>query len=226
MNGYPQFSAYSPQPSPPQTNGRHLSACGSSCLNPKIDPAAISSVTTFIEVSFLNAGGYYSNYAAPQQPAIAFGICAVIGCNYRNVTVSYVTSARLKYDAIYAVTFYALPLANGTSPVLPPQLNASNTTSFPALLIANLPSNSSITGTIAYFAADPVVGGALTAISYMLVANGTYLNGNPYTITPPPPAPPPGYYFCTCIDGWLGADCSVPPSPPPTPPPSRKMRLM
>jgi len=195
-----------------------------------IDPAAISSAPTFVEVSFKAAGGYYSNYLA-QQPRIAYGICAVIGCNYRNVTVTYVTSELfLKNDVIYAVTFYYLPLLNGTSPVLPPQLQLSSNASFPALLNGSMPSNASIPGTIAYVAADPINGGGLTSISYMRLANGTYYDGNPYTITSPPPAPPPGYYSCTCIDGWQGIDCGTPSSPsppPPTPPtPSRKMRLL
>jgi hypothetical protein len=95
--------------------------CGSGCLGPfnnlttKAAYAGTSSVA--INASFTSA---YSQYAA-QQPAIAWGICAVINanlyataanrsvtlrpeelCNYRTVTVTYLfTDTIVKQSVIY-----------------------------------------------------------------------------------------------------------------------------
>ena len=99
------------------------------------------------------SSAYLSYASASSGYAIAYGVCYVLGCNYRNVTVGYLTGDTVnKVDFVYNVTFYNLP-------------GSSNITAFPAALIAALPSTTPTTvGTLAYGMAA-TVNGALNTLS-------------------------------------------------------------
>lgn len=145
-------------------------ACGTGCLAAKIDPAAIASYPVTIETKF-NAP--YSNYAATtNSPPMAFGICYVLGCNYRNVSVIYFNGDTAgKQDFAYRVVFYNY-------------VGSSNITAFPAALSAALPSTTPTTaGTIAFGMAY-TQGGALSTLT------GVYAGAGPFAVPPSPPVPP------------------------------------
>jgi len=171
---------------------RRLLACNSGCLAPKLDPAAVASATTALELKF--ASPFTSCGADSSGYAIAYGVCVALGCNYRNVTARYVTGNLDSTDVVYAVTFFALP-------------GSANLTLYPAALAYALPSTSPTTaGTLAYGIAT---GGAIGGLA------GVFLGYGGLIAPPsPPPAPPlpPSYYACTCTGGWSGADCNTPPA--------------
>ena len=141
---------------------------------------------------------------------MAFGICYVLGCNYRNVTVTYLNGdATSKQDFAYTVVFYVQP-------------GSANITAYPAALIALLPSASPTTvGTIAYGmyftqgGALSTLTGVYPATSYTFPAALPPMPPLPPPITPPPPPalppPPPPAAPCTCTNGYSGVDCSVSP---------------
>ena len=94
-----------PQAEVASIGSRRLQACGFACLAPKIDPAAVASAPVLIEVTF---SAPYALYAAPQGTyGMAYGICYVLGCNYRNVVLTLATSDAVgKKDVVYSVVFY------------------------------------------------------------------------------------------------------------------------
>lgn len=210
---------------------RSLQSCGTGCLSAKIDPAAVPSYPVLIETKF---SAPFSNFAgASSSPSMAFGICYALGCNYRNVTVTYVTGdTSSKQDLVYSVVFYTMP-------------GSLNLTAFPAALSASLPSTSSTVGSVAY-GMSITQGGALSTLVCVYPASSYTLSALPPTPpnpppipllpppapplpptppialplppwapppspTPPPPTPPPMLYSCTCIRGFSGFDCSFPP---------------
>ena len=91
-----------------QPKAEVLHACGSGCLGPKLDPKAVASEPELIEVSF---SAPYFDYATPSGSyPMAFGICHSLGCNYRNVTVTFVEGDTVsKQRLVYAVRFFSLP---------------------------------------------------------------------------------------------------------------------
>jgi len=188
-----------------EAHGRRLQACSTGCLAPKLDPAAVSSPPVSIELTF---SAPYLSYASPAGSyPIAYGICYVLGCNYRNVTVTYTTGdTTAKKDLVYIVVFWNYAGSN-------------NQFAYPAALSAALPSTGVNTvGTVAY-GMSFALGGALSTLTGVYPVPG--LN-SPVPPAPPrlaPPPPPPLVYACTCTNGFSGADCSVSPSPPPRPPP-------
>jgi len=183
-----------------------LAACGGSgCLAPynRFSASAVFSAPTFISVNFSSP---YISFAS-QQPAIAYGICSVIGCSYRNVTVSYVTGDATKLKLVYNVTFISQA---GVDP-----------SAFPTALATALPSSSPATpGTIAYGVA---VGGALSTLVSISLGYGPFAPPAPPSppALPSPPPPPLGsvYYACTCTNGFTGLACLTPPPYPSPPPP-------
>jgi len=186
---------------------RRLQACGTGCMHPRLDPSAVPSYPVLLEITFSRP---FDNYAVQSlRPPMAFGICYVLGCNYRNVTVTYVAGDIVRRaDFVYSVVFYTMP-------------GSSNVTAFPAALLAALPSTSTSTvGTIAY-GMSFVQGGAISTITGVYVAGAgpsasTYVPPAPPPRLPPmtmPPTPPspPTTFTCTCTGGWSGADCLTPP---------------
>ena len=119
---------------------------------------------------------------------MAYGVCYAIGCNYQNVTVTYLAGNTSSYtEAVYAFVFYADPAA---APV-----------DYASALTAALPSlNSSAPGTVAYGMAFTQGGSIGTNILAGVRASyGSY--------APPPPA----HYACTCTGGYSGVDCKTAP---------------
>jgi len=202
-------------------------ACGSGCLAAKIDAAAVPSSPVLMEARF---SAPYPNYASPSNSGpMAYGICVIVGCNYRNVTVTMLTGdVSSKSDAVYSVVFYVM---------LPAGL--ASLTAFPSALSAALPSTSPSTpGTVAY-AMSSAAGGALSTLAglYPVPSLNSALPPAQW-LPPPPPAgsapppiprpplppppspplpgppspPPPMAYSCTCTHGYSGWDCSIPPS--------------
>jgi hypothetical protein len=163
-----------------------------------------------IETKF--SAPYASYSAAPGSYQMAYGICYVLGCNYRNATVTFVTGDRAgKQDFVYSVVFYTMP-------------GSSNLTAFPAALSAALPSTSPTTpGTIAY-GMGSTQNGALSTLVGVYPASSYTFSSLPALpplpqaapLSPPlpprplpsPPPPPPMIYTCTCTNGYSGADCS------------------
>jgi len=191
---------------------RSFLACGNGCLNPKLDPSAVASAPSLFEVKFSTP---YQNYAGGSNgPQMSYGICLALGCNYRNVTVAYITGDTVgKQDFAFSVVFYTLP--------------GVDTNVLPAAFAAALPStNATASGTIAYGLAL-LTGGALTATGvYAGIGNFTLPPPSPPPsspspsppLPPPPPSPSPlpppfgsVYFTCTCTNGWSGADCLTAP---------------
>jgi hypothetical protein len=172
-------------------SGRELRACGNGCLAPKFAFGAVPSSQVLIDTTFSSP---FPNYAGVSSGyAIAYGICYVIGCNYRNVTVSFVSGNVVAQNQfVYSVIFYALA-------------GSSNLTVFPASLLAALPSkNASAAGSIAY-GISFTQGGALSMLngvdfvySFSCTCTDGYSGADCTTIPPspppaalvPPPAPP------------------------------------
>jgi len=184
----------------PQT-ARRLLACGNGCLAPKRDALAVPSYPTLIYTTF---GAAYSNFAAPASGyPMAYGICYVLGCNYRNVTVTFVTGDLVaKQDFVYSVVFYALP-------------GSSNLTAFPNALAAALPSTEPVSGSLVYGLTSTTLGAMpwLTAV----------YPASTYTDTALPPAPP--LPAGTPLPPPARPAGRLPPSPPLVqPPPSRFTR--
>jgi hypothetical protein len=127
----------------------------------------------------------------------------VLGCNYRNATVTLAASASGQKAFVYLVTFYTL--------------SPSNASALPSALMAALPSlNISAPGTIAFWLAQPS-GGALAAVQGVVSGWGSLS---------PPARPPPSQpstaligWACTCTNGYSGLACTIPPLRPPHPPP-------
>jgi len=188
---------------------RQLAACGTGCLAAKLAANAVASTPTLISLYFNPndmGGGYpWQNYlGASFGPMISYAICAVLACNYRNVTVGY--AAGNGQHAAYNVVFYTLPGANATA--------------LPAALAAALPSVALCSGTgaavtaavncvsqsyvvqsssIAYQLYNTQGGAMGPAIMNVTVGAGGLL------LSSPPPAPV----------------IRSPPPPPPSPSPSR-----
>ena len=172
--------------------GRRLLACNVGCLGPKIDPTAVASSSTFISLTFSAPYAAYSSVSSGY--AMSFGICSALNggnftataapyygngaCNYRNVTVSYVTGDTMgKLSFVYNVTFYQLPA------------NAALLANQTAALAAALPSsNTSAVGSVAYgmFA---TMGGALSTLTGVTLGYGLF--APPPSQPPPQPPPPP-----------------------------------
>jgi hypothetical protein len=171
---------------------RRMLACGSGCVAPKLDPGAVASETTALELKF--AMPFTSYGAVSSGYAIAYGVCVALGCNYRNVTARYATGNLDATDVVFAVTFFAWP-------------GSANLTLYPAALAYALPStNPAAVGTLAYGIAT---GGAIGGLAGVFLGYGGGLLAPP---SPPPGPPlPPSYYACTCTGGWSGPDCNTPP---------------
>jgi len=132
---------------------------------------------------------------------MAFGICYVLGCNYRNVTITFLTGDSVGLqDFVYSVVFYTLP--------------GVDTTALPAALDNALPSPfATMAGTVAYGIAN-LQGGALSSLSG--VYPGTWYvfsTGAEIPPLPPLPSPPPPSvtFSCSCTSGYTGRNCSVAP---------------
>jgi hypothetical protein len=171
-------------------------SCGTACLSPKIASNAVASSPVLIETTFSGPFAAFAGVATGY--AISYGICYVVGCNYRNVTTNFTTANAGQNDVVYTVTFFNLP-------------GSSNITAFPAALSAALPSLSPATvGTIAY-GISFTQGGALSTLTGVYPV--PYLNSALPPASPPPAAasPPPAV---------VAASPPPPPMPSPPPPPS------
>ena len=180
--------------------GRRLLACSTACLGPKIDGTALASNVTYISTAFSAPYAGYSG--ASNGYSMAFGICyqqnggnftATSPCNYRNVTVLYVTGDTAgKQSFVYAVTFWQLPA------------NAAQLAIQTASLVAALPStDTTAVGSVAY-GMYATSGGALSTLSGVTLGTGGY--AAPPMTSPPPHPPLPPY--------------ATPPPPAPSPPAS------
>ena len=166
---------------------RRLLACSVGCLRPLIAADAVASSPTFINLKFRSP---YFNYRTPATGyAVAYSICALLECNYRNVTALYVAGDDVnKDDIVLNVTFYSPP--------------GADVTALPASLIAALPSDNVVdAGGLLYYLTTPV-GGSLPSASSVSLGWGQF---HAPPAGPLPPAPPEGY-------------SPPPPLPPPSPP--------
>jgi len=205
-----------------QAGRRRLQTCGSGCQQPFLAGNAVASYPVRIALSYSSNFSAYAVATTGYQ--ITYGVCVAIGCNYRNVTSTYLTgnsqSSPYKTTFLYNIVFYNPP-------------GSSNITGQPAALIAALPStNVSAVGSIAWGLVSSQGGGmsTLTAV-YPGSHYGTAAPPLPPLPPPQPPQPPPRppsppsplmQYTCVCLNGFSGADCSIapqPPSPSPSPPP-------
>ena len=170
--------------------GRRLQACGNGCILPKLDSTAVPSYPVMIETKFSSQFTGYATLSTGYQ--MAYGICYALGCNYRNVTVTYLTGDETgMQDFVYRIVFYTLP--------------GISTTALPAALSAALPSTSTtVSGTMAY-GMVLATGGALPSLSGVYPASsytGSALPPAPPMASPPPG--PPAVFSCTCTNGYSG----------------------
>jgi len=108
--------------------GRRLQACGTACLAPKYVAGSFNA-SMVMEVTFSSA---YAAYADSNGAPMAYGICSLVGCNYRNVAVTYLTgNVVTKQDFLFSVTFWSNSSA----------LSASYISSLTAAVPATLPGN-------------------------------------------------------------------------------------
>jgi len=93
-------------------------ACGGACLKPIVSAGAQAAPPVFVQAEFSSA---LMTYANPNTNyAVAYGICAALGCNYRNVVVSLSGGdLRAKTTLVYNVTFYNTSLAGALKSALP-----------------------------------------------------------------------------------------------------------
>jgi hypothetical protein len=184
--------------------------------------------------------GTYSSYASSNGAQMAYGICSLVGCNYRNVSVVYATGDVVgQTDFVFLVTFWSNSSA----------LSASYTSLLAAALPATLPGNA----TACVFEGSPsCLLFYMNSGSYggLAVVSGIYFGYGQFTAPPsPPPGPPPtppsppaplspppnwppsplpplpaqsqaATFYCVCTSGWAGVDCSLPPPSQPLPPPA------
>lgn len=176
--------------------GRRLQGCLTGCLSPKIDPNDFASAPVCVKVFF---SAPYANYAGLSTGySIAFGMCAVVGCNCaprrarslhsshtpnadRNVTVNFTAAGSntvTKEDINYQVIFYA---------------NASATVAAQrAAFLSLLPSTNSTLSTTVMYGVCSTQGGALnTALNMSVTPVGCTSPPSPPPVASPPAPPAP-----------------------------------
>jgi hypothetical protein len=135
---------------------RRLLACGDGCLGPRSDAAKAQSLSMAVLVTFSQVHESYATAAAANS--VAYAVCYSLGCDYRNVTVAFVTGDTMeKTNIVYGVTFYG-----------------ENAGSFVDALSARLPStNVSEEGSVAQGLALPQTG-ALPLVTGVYAGYGAY----------------------------------------------------
>ena len=155
---------------------RPLGCGGSGCLPiSQIAADSVPSKPTYIEVTGENAK-LVNNADAGALQAIAYGICYSLGCNYRNLTVSYLTGdLENENDFKYSVVFHT-------------KLGI-DTTLYPSALLAALPSlDKTNTESIIYGISQTSLGGFSWATG---VYSSTYTMSTAPAYPPQPPYPAP-----------------------------------
>lgn len=158
----------------------------------------------------------YNNVVGSQGSmyAVAYSACAAMKafypsnyCNNRYTTSIYAGCTSYSYsgagalqDCAYELTFYDY-LTNTQAAAYASQMTT--------ILTGN---NATFLNT---YIRDPNIGGMSLANGVFRMAPGTI----PFRSPPPPqPSPPPSPFSCTCINGWSGLICNIPPNmPPPLP---------
>jgi len=164
---------------PPVPSRKLLDGCGAIgiCLSPTIAPNARASDPVLIEILFnkttisdLTSKINYDAVQLTARAAIAYAVCYVVNCNYRNVTVDYVTYDVNMTDVVYNVIFYSTTTTPNT---------------YAQALKSALPSNSTTTiNTLAYGLANHSIGNLNYVTGVFLVPS---LNR---ALPPAPPASP------------------------------------
>ena len=195
-----------PMHTTPYVGRRSLLACGNTgCQPAHCSSTAVASAPAFVEITF--SSPFISCYE--NQPGIAWAICNVINCHYRNTTVQYVytTSDLDKNDVVYAARFFTETQAESDD--FKNMLPYADT----ALILDKIQlTQGSAIARAEQFAV------ILFSDESMYTAPPAYCRGARST----PPITQPS---CLCTGGYTGRFCGIapppePPSPPPSPSPS------
>ena len=156
---------------------RRLQACGTGCIAPWLDDAALSSAPAYINVATSSS---LQNYRGPSTGySLAYGVCWALDCNYRNLSVEFVAGNEVsKTDLVYSVTFYAL------------QQDVATLTALPAALAAALPATQRMNEDGLLYGVTSPAGGALSQVASVSWGWGAFA---PPPSSPLPPAPPGGW---------------------------------
>ena len=184
-----------PDNTTPAAMRRSLLACGGVCLRPRCSPGAAASSPVLVKIKFLKA---YAAYRAEDQPGIAYAICQIIGCNYQNTTVQFVSAVDdvAKNDMVYSVYFFT------------DEQTAQATPDYP-LLLAGANSESILKSV------TMVQGASIPRASEFAIVN----DNARYNNIPVAYCRGAGGLVCSCTDKFSGRFCDIAPEPPsPTPP--------